>query len=385
MNPKKIYLDYNATHPILPEALEAQIKAEKDAFGNASSLHFAGRAARKALHEARRQIASSLKVPSDTLIFTASATEANNLVLKGHFEAFPKKRTYVISKVEHPSVLRVGEALKAKGAQVHLVGVDSRGELDLSALGDLLEKAGQEGGLVSVMTVNNETGVCYPVSRVAALAHEHGMLFHTDAVQALAKLDLDLEGLDVDFASFSAHKIGGPKGVGLLYVKNKRVLEPLLLGGSQEYGLRAGTENVPGVIGFAKALEVALGSREVFLKHAESLKKTLIEALKAHADGVWVHAEGARTLPSTLSVGFEGVPGDALLMGLDLEGYALSSGSACSSGKMEPSHVLMAMGVPRSLAESSLRISLSLTTTLEDVLGLCEAIKRVLKRLRSLR
>lgn len=321
----------------------------------------------------------------DTLIFTSSATEANNLVLRGHFESSPKRRAYVVSRVEHPSVLRVMEALKAKGAHVHYVGVDRKGEIDLDALRETLKNLGQEGALVSLMAVNNETGVCYPVSEAATIAHEYGMLFHTDAVQGLGKLELDLGGMGVDFASFSAHKIGGPKGVGLLYIKNKRSIEPLLLGGSQEYGLRASTENVAGAVGLAKAMELALKRREAFLRHTGALKEALIQRLTSSIEGVWVHAEGALTLPSTLNVGFEGVPADALLMGLDLEGYAVSSGSACSSGKMEPSHVLLAMGVPRALAQSSVRISLSLTTTDEEILGLSEAMERVVERLRSLR
>ena len=381
----KVYLDFNATHPILPEVLEAVVSAQQEAFGNPSSIHWAGRAARKALHEARRKLASRLGVPADSILFTGSATEANNLVFRGHFEAFPSARTYAVSKVEHPSVLRSTELLQKKGARVLFLDVEPSGQLNLSKLEDVLVKARLEGGLLSLMAANNETGVVFPVSEAAAIAHAHGMLFHTDAVQALGKVPFPLGSMGADFASFSAHKLGGPKGVGLLYVKNKRSIEPVILGGSQEFGLRAGTENVAGAVGFSRAFEIVSERLDAFESHTGTLKEMIVCRLKERIEGVYVHSEGTKTLPSTLSLGFEGVDGDALLMGLDMEGYALSSGSACSSGKIEPSHVLLAMGVPQRIAQASLRVSLSLTTTRHEAEGLCDAIGRVVGRLRASR
>jgi cysteine desulfurase len=381
----KVYLDFNATHPILPQVLEAVVRAEQEAFGNPSSLHWAGRAARKALHEARRKLALGLGVSPDSILFTGSATEANNLVFRGHYEVFPSARTYVVSTVEHPSVLRMAEALKNKGARVLFLAVDRNGQVNLGKLRVILEEAHLEGGLLSLMAANNETGVLFPVSEAAEIAHSHGMLFHTDAVQALGKVPFYLGSMGVDFASFSAHKIGGPKGVGLLYVKNKRSMEPFILGGSQEFGLRAGTENVAGAVGFANAFEIASERLDAFETHTRALKEMAVCRLKERIDGVLVHSEGARTLPSTLNIGFEGVDGDALLMGLDMEGYALSSGSACSSGKIEASHVLLAMDVPRRIAQASLRVSLSLSTTRKEVEGLCDAVEGVVARLRASR
>ena len=378
----QVYLDYNATYPILPEALEAVNECARSCFGNPSSVHWAGRKARKALYDSRATIAKTLGVDPGLVIFTGSATESNNLAIRGHFEAFADSHVYFLSKVEHPSIIEAAKNLKRRGADVYLVDVDTKGCLDIHQLKVLLDKHGRENALVSNMFVNNETGVIYPIRKISDIVHSHRMLLHTDAVQAFGKIAFNAKDLDVDYLSISSHKIGGPKGVGSLYVRNKSSLEPFILGGYQEFGLRSGTENVPGIVGFSRAAQITLQKMDQFIEHTSKIKARLLEGVMNLISGVCINGDSCASVPSTVNMAIDGVDGDALLIGLDLEGIAVSSGSACSSGKLDPSHVLLAMGLSRSLAKSSIRVSFTEKTTMNDVERFLKAFFSVVHRLR---
>ncbi|MGE0005909.1 MAG: cysteine desulfurase family protein [Parvibaculaceae bacterium] len=351
----RIYLDHNATSPLKESARQAMLAALALA-GNASSIHAEGREAHALLDQARDDVACSLGVVAPMVVFTSGGSEANNLALKG----VPAERL-VVSAVEHPSVL---EAARAAGRPVEILPVDGRGLIDLAALRSLLETGPR--ALVSVMLANNETGVVQPVREIASLAHAHGALVHTDAVQALGKIPVNFGLLAVDLLSVSAHKLGGPIGAGALVVRDGLVLAPLVHGGGQELRRRAGTENLAAIAGFAAA------ARE---------KRLEIKALRDHLErgleGAVIFGAEAERLPNTSCFALPGLSAETLLMALDLAGFAVSSGSACSSGKVAKSHVLAAMGVAPALAGAAIRVSLGWTTTAEDVEQFISAWRRI--------
>lgn len=348
----RAYLDHNATTPLSPGA-RAAVVAALDLLGNPSSVHGFGRAARKLVEDARERVAALAGAAPAQVVFTSGGTEANNQALAG-----AGRRRLLVSSIEHDSVLQAAEG----GPQAaERIPVRPDGVADLAALQRLLRTDG-EPALVSVMLVNNETGVIQPVAEAARIAHAAGALFHCDAVQAAGRLPIDMNDLGVDLLSLSAHKIGGPKGVGALIVRDGLAVAPLLRGGGQEHRRRAGTENVPGIAGFGRAAAEALAGLPEAGRLAE-LRDDIEARLRAAAPGVALHGAGAPRVANTSCVSMPGVPAEIQLMALDLAGVAASAGSACSSGKVRPSHVLAAMGVPDALASAALRVSLGRETT----------------------
>ena len=353
--PMRIYLDHNATTPVREEVVEAMARAQREAWGNPSSPHAEGAAARAELERARERVASLLGAAPREVLFTASATEANNTALLGVLRARGGAPGHVVtSTIEHPSVEAPLVALEAEGWRVTRVGVDADGRVDPGAVADALAP---DTALVSLIWANNETGVIQPVEQVAELAKARGAWLHVDATQRVGKLPIDLRRTPLDLVSLTAHKFNGPKGVGCLVVREGLDFESLLKGGPQERRRRGGTENVSGVLGLAVAC--ALAERELSQRGAEyaRLRDRLWEGIVAKIPRVRRNGRAEHTLPNTLNVEFEGASGEVLLQALDLEGIAVSAGAACSSGSIEPSHVLLAMGRSPQQARASLRLS----------------------------
>jgi cysteine desulfurase len=380
------YLDYAATTPVLDEVVEAMLPYLRGTFGNPSSVYGVGRDAKKGLEEARERLAASVGAAPSEIVFTAGGTEADNLALKGAaFRARSMRSNgnhIITTAVEHHAVLHAAEWLEKQGFRVTFLPVDAEGVVDLDALASAL---GPETVLVSIMLANNEVGTIQPIAEALRITRERSRaLFHTDAVQALGKVALNLEHLPVDLASFAAHKIGGPKGTGALYVRRKTALEPILHGGGQERDLRSGTPNVAGIAGMATAAQIAAAEVPEETVRLSDLRDRLQEGIVTAIPGVTVNGAGAPRVPGTVNVCIDGVEGESLLLMLDAKGIAASSGSACTSGSLEPSHVLMAMGVRPELAHGSLRLSLGRATTADDVDAVLEALPPIVERLRSI-
>ncbi len=354
MQKRQVYLDHGATSPLRKEALEAMLPFLQERYGNPSSLHSPGRKVRTAIERAREETALALGAEPEEIIFTSGGTEANNIAIRGAAQARRGKGHLLTSSVEHHAVLDVCRELAGEGFEVTLLPVDRYGLVSPETVARALKP---ETFLISVMTANNEVGTVEPVAEIGALARERGILFHTDAVQAVGQLPVDVSEMKVDLLSLSAHKFNGPKGVGALYVRRDTPLTPLYSGGGQERQLRPGTENVPGIIGLARALTLAVEELPEKSRRLKALRDRLIEGLLAMGDAV-LNGHPSSRLPGNVNVSFNYIEGEALLLGLDLEGVAASSGSACTSGSLEPSHVLMAMGLGLQLARGSLRLTL---------------------------
>jgi cysteine desulfurase len=355
----RIYLDHNATTPLRAEVFEAMTRVLRDEFGNPSSTHAEGAAARKRVERAREQVAAALGVAPEEVVFTAGATEANNAVLAGFASrrrAGEGRTRIVTSRVEHPSVLEPCERLEDAGMAVTRLEVDSGGLLDLADLDEALARG--DAALVTLIWANNETGVIQPLEAVAARATACGVPLHVDATQVLGKLPLDFSEMPVALASFSAHKLGGPKGVGALMVRRGSALPPLLAGGPQERGRRGGTENVASIVGFGVACELARSEQPLRAARHAALRDRLWQGLRMRVPEARWNGAREHVLPNTLNVEIPGVAGEVLLQALDLEGVAASAGAACHSGSITPSHVLAAMGRSSEQARSSLRLSL---------------------------
>jgi cysteine desulfurase len=351
----RVYLDYNATAPLRAEALAA-LTGMLAQPGNPSSVHGEGRNARRRVEAARREVASLIAAAPGELVFTSGGTEANNLAIFGS-----RPRTVIASAVEHDAVL---QAAHASGATVRLVRVGADGALDMAHLADLLAAA-EAPVLVSVMLANNETGVIFPVAGVAALAHRHGALVHCDAVQAAGKIPVDVKALGVDLLTLSAHKLGGPQGVGALWVAPQLDIDPVQRGGGQERGLRAGTENVAGIVAFGAA---AAAARDGGAGDRLAVLRAGLEAgVRAAQPLAVIYGEAQPRLPNTACIGLPGVAAETQVMALDLAGVAVSAGAACSSGKLRPSHVLVAMGHGEAAARCAIRVSLGWNSTAADV------------------
>ena len=356
---EKIYLDHNATTPLHPEVLEAMLPALRENFGNPSSVHSFGRTARVELDEAREKVARLIGAHSSEIIFTSGGTEANNLALLG-VSLKDKGKNIITSKVEHPSVLNPCRQLEEQGIEVFYLGVDRYGRIDIN---ELDSKITESTALISLQHANSETGVLQDIKRVSEIARNKGVLFHTDAVQSVAKIPFDLKKTPVDMLSISGHKFNGPKGVGALYLKKgTAALFSPVCGGGQEKKRRGGTENVPGIIGFGKACDLAVlrmskNSQIVYLRDY------FLNKIYEMIPGANLFGDKINRLPNTLNIGFEGLAGDTLLIALDLDGVAVSTGSACSSGTGLPSHVLQAMGIPDEIINSSIRFSLGENTS----------------------
>ncbi|WII70967.1 cysteine desulfurase family protein [Bdellovibrio sp. 22V] len=383
------YFDHNATTPVCKEVLEA-LPELAQAWGNPSSIHWGGRQPKNILREARKAVADAVGASTLEIVFTSGGSEANNTVIKGLFDYYQtaqfltpeqRRRThYMCSAVEHPAVIKAMEHLKSLGARVDFIPVNRRGEIDMAFYESHLS---EETALVSVMFANNETGTLFPIKQMAEIAHKKGALFHTDAVQAFGKVPVNLHELGVDFASFSGHKFYSVKGSGFLYSRKGSNFSSLINGGGQERHRRGGTENTLGI----GALGVVAKRVALIPEKAEQMAKLRdhMEArILSEIEEVTITAGESPRLPNTSSLVLKGVDGETMLMSLDIKGYAVSTGAACSSGNPEPSPVLLAMGLTREEAQNSLRVSIGWETTLEQVNAFVEALKVVVARLRSL-
>lgn len=377
---ERIYLDFAATTPVRAEVLEAMRPFFSEIGHNPSSLHGEGRRARAALDTARDAVAATLGVGRKELVFTGSGSEADNQALIGAARANPAKRHILSTAIEHHAVLHALDALRDEGYEVTLLAVDERGLVGPDSFAAALR---DDTVLASVMFANNETGTIAPIAQLAAIAHERGALLHTDAVQAAPWLDVRPRALGVDLLSLSAHKFYGPKGVGLLYVREGVRVAPLVYGGGQEFGLRSGTENLPGIVGFARALELAEEGREERARSVAALRDRLEMGIVAGIEDVRINGAGARRLPNISSVSFGNVDSEALLMALDLEGIAVSAGSACASGALEPSHVIAALAANPHWHQGVIRFSLGYTTTAEQVDRLLSLLPGIVSALRG--
>ncbi len=377
-----IYLDCNATTPCDQRVIEAMLPFFAEKFGNPSSLHSIGQEAKKALETSRHTIAQCLGAEDQEIIFTSGGTEANNLAIRGSAYALWNKGNHLItSAIEHHAVLNVFKALEKEGFQVTYLPVDENGLVDPQ---EFKKSITPRTTLVSIMHANNETGVIEPIQEIASLAKEYGLLFHTDAVQTIGKLSFNVKEIPVDLLSASAHKFYGPKGVGFLYVKKGVRLIPQILGGPHERGKRAGTENVPLIVGMAKALEIAQANWEDEYRHVEELRNRLEQGITERIREVTVVGKNAPRLPNTSMILVKYVEGEAMLLNLDFAGICVSSGSACTSGSLEPSHVLLSCGYPHEIAHGSVRFSLGRSNTVEEIQTVLEVFPHIVEKLRNI-
>lgn len=378
---QRIYLDHAATTPVRPEVLEAMLPFYRSGGYNPSSVHTEGRAARAALDDARQRIARILGAKAKEIVFTGSGSESDNLAIAGVARASRQRGRHLVSVVtEHHAVLHTLDALRDEGWEVTLLPVDSEGRVDPQQFAAALR---DDTVLASVAYANNEIGTIAPVALLARLAHERGALFHTDAVQAPAYLPLDVRELGVDLFSIAAHKFYGPKGVGALYVREGVAIAPLVHGGAQESGKRAGTENLEGIVGMARALELAVAERRETAAHTGKLRDRLQAVVCERLAGVRVNGGGAPRLPNNLNLSFSGIESDRLLARLDLDGLAASAGSACASGVVEQSHVIGALGLAPEWSRGVLRLSLGRGTTEEEIGRAGEMLERAVSGMRA--
>lgn len=379
---KRIYLDYNATTPVRPEVLEALLPYYRDQFGNPSSVHWAGRQVSGAVEKAREQVATLLNCAPAEVVFLSCGTEADNMALKGTVDALREKGNHIITTtVEHPAVLETCRYLEKTGCRVTYLPVDSDGQLDLAELERAITP---QTILISVMWANNETGNIYPIEQIGSIAKARGIRFHTDAVQAVGKLEVDVQKANLDLLALSGHKLGAPKGVGVLYVRRGTRLTSFMHGGHQERNRRAGTHNVAGIVGLGKACELAMAEREATCVRVRELRDRLEQGIFARIPQVKLNGHPSERLPNTLNVSFAWIEGESLLLNLDMKGIAASSGSACTSGSLEPSHVLGAMCVEVTLAHSSTRFSLGPDTSAADIDYVLEVLPPIVQRLRDM-
>ena len=378
----RIYLDHNATTPLRPEVLEAMLPFYRETFGNPSSVHHFGREAHQHLEAARAQVAAAIRAQPEEIVFTGGGTEADNLAIQGAVFANRKKGNHIItSRIEHHAVLRTCQFLEKQGFPVTYLPVTKEGQVDPEEAKRAIRK---ETVLITIMAANNETGVLQPIREIGALARGNGIIFHTDAIQALGKIPLSVEETPADLISLSAHKIYGPKGVGALFIRKGVRVQPLILGGHHEHGKRAGTENVAGIAGFGKACELARSELPEEAARLTLLRNRLCSDIGEKIESVHLNGHPAERLPNTLNMSFAFVEGEGIVLGMDMKGVAVATGSACTSGSLEPSHVLNAMGIEPALAQGSIRFSLGRENTLEDVRYTVNALAEVVARLRSM-
>ena len=385
MSKRVVYLDNAATTPVRPEVLEAMLPyLGRDAFGNPSSAHRFGRAARAGVEEAKRAVAAALGAEPGQVIFTSGGTEADNLAVIGSALAARDRGgpfRVAVSAVEHKAVLAAAHAVAHLGGEAIVLPVDGAGVVTDAALQDALARG---VGVVSVMWVNNEVGTVQPVGRLAARCREAGVPLHVDAVQAFGKIPVSLHDVPCTLLTISGHKIGAPKGIGALIVRDRHAVEAIIHGGGQQYGLRPGTENVPGIVGLGTAAELAAREQSAFATRVAALRDELERRVLAVVPDASVNAAHATRAPHVSNVSIPGTDSEALLMHLDLAGIACSSGSACSTGAVEPSHVLTAMGVPRELGVAALRFSFGRDNTAEDVEAVAAALPKIVEKVRAL-
>ena len=379
----RIYFDHNATSPVDPLVAETVLKALKEDFGNASSVHHFGQRAKALLDDARSSVAALIGAEPSEVVFTSGGTEADNFAIRGVAEALePTGRKHLIaSSIEHEAVLNTLKALARRGWRTTLLPVDATGIVSPEALSAALTP---DTALVSVMHANNEIGTIQPVAELARLARSRGALFHTDAVQSVGKIPVDVGALGVDLLSLSGHKFNGPKGAGALWIKRGTRIAATMTGGKHERNRRAGTENVPGLAGLGAAAQLAASKREAEGRRLASLRDRLEQEILTRVSGTAVNGARDPRVPNTTNISFDGTEAESLLIALDLEGVAVSTGSACSSGTLEPSHVLKAMGLPTHRTQNSIRISLGAGNSDADVDYFLERIPGVVEKLRSL-
>ncbi|MBN1973382.1 MAG: cysteine desulfurase NifS [Sedimentisphaerales bacterium] len=378
---KTIYFDNNATTKMDEQVFEEMKPYFSELYGNPSSMHtFGGQIGHKIAH-AREQAAELLGCEPSEIVFTSGGTESDNTAIKGTLYAAPNKRKIITTRVEHPAVLAVCRESENRGYSIIELGVDKYGMIDLAELEHQID---DNTVIVTIMYANNETGVIFPIDKISELVKSKGAIFHTDAVQAVGKIPLDLSKSNIDLLSISAHKLHGPKGVGVLYVRKGTRLSPYQLGGHQESGKRAGTENVPGIIGLGKACELAKENIKLENNKVKKLRDKLEKAILKNCPDCRVNGDIANRLPNTSNISFEYIEGEAILLMLDQHGICASSGSACTSGSLEPSHVLRAMGVPFTAAHGSIRFSLSKYNTEDEIDYTVKTIPPVINRLREL-
>jgi cysteine desulfurase len=387
MSERSIYLDHNATTPLHPEVVKALTEAMV-VFGNPSSMHGFGRAARELVEEAREKVASLIGALPEEIIFVGSGSEGNNTVLSimgcqsTNCSCDREHKAHIITTaIEHPCILETSHCMEGRGARVTYLGVDRYGKISLDELRDSITN---QTGIISVMMANNEIGTIQDIREAAKIAHEKGVFFHTDAVQAFGKIPIDVHDLDVDFLTMSGHKIYGPKGVGALYVKRGVPFCPLIHGGHQERGRRAGTENTLGIVGLGKAVEMRALEMDEEAKRIAVLRNTLKQGIEARIPDISCNGHPTDSIMNTLNVSFAGAEGESILLYLDLEGIAVSTGSACASGSLDPSHVLMATKVPVEQAHGSIRMSLGRENTMEDVDYVLDKLPAIISRIRDM-
>ena len=378
-----IYLDNAATTRTAPEVVQAMLPYFSEQYGNPSSIYSVAGESKEAVTRARETIAGILNAKTEEIYFTAGGTEADNWALKAAFEAYKSKGNHIITtKIEHHAILHTCQYLeKERGAKVTYLDVDENGIVKLE---DLERAITPETILISVMFANNEIGTIQPIREIGMIAREHGILFHTDAVQAFGQMPIDVDAYHIDMLSSSAHKINGPKGIGFLYIRKGVKIRSFIHGGAQERKRRAGTENVPGIVGFGAAARLAVDTMEERTAKEKELRDYLIGRLQREVSCCRLNGDPKRRLPNNVNFSFEFIEGESLLIMLDMEGICASSGSACTSGSLDPSHVLLAIGLPHELAHRSLRLTLSAETTREEIDFTVEKIKEIVAKLRSM-
>jgi cysteine desulfurase len=377
-----VYLDNNATTKVDPEVLQAMLPYFSDYYGNPSSMHAFGGGVAGVIREARARLAQLLGARPEEVVFTSCGTESDSTAIRAAIESYPAKRHLLTSRVEHPAIKNLFETLAKKGYRVTFVPVDEKGRLDLDYFYDHLS---DDTAIVSLMWANNETGVLFPVEEISRQVKERGIVFHTDAVQAVGKVPINLADTGIDMLSLSGHKLHGPKGIGALYIRKGTKFAPFMIGGHQEQGRRGGTENTAAIVGLGQAAEIARRHLENgSYRCVSELRDRLERGLLAGIPNTMVNGDPAHRLPNTTSIAFEYVEGEAILLMLNEHGVCASSGSACTSGSLEPSHVLRAMGVPFTAAHGSIRFSLSRYTTGGEIDLVLEKLPPIIARLREL-
>jgi cysteine desulfurase len=377
-----IYLDHNATTRLHPEVLRIMEPYLKEQFGNASSSYRLGREAKIALEKSRKKVADCLGAKSQEIIFTGGGTESDNLAIRGTARILRTKGSHIItSGIEHHAVLKTCEDLEKEGFRVTYLPVNADGQVDPD---DVLKNIRKNTILISIMAANNETGVIQPISEIGTIARQKGIIFHTDAVQAVGKISVHVENLSVDLLSVSAHKFHGPKGVGALYIRDQTPLSPVLTGGHHEHNLRAGTENIPGIVGLAEALSIANRNQSATVQTLSNLRDRFESTILRKIDGVQINGANAPRVPTTSNMSFQFIEGESILLHLDLKGICASSGSACSTESPEPSHVLLAMGVPAHTAQGAIRFSLGKDNTSDEIDYVIETLLEITNKLRKI-
>lgn len=378
-----IYLDNNATTPLDSEVFKEMMPYMTTIYGNPSSIHMAGRKSKSAIEKARDQVAKALNTSASEIYFTSGGTESDNMAIRGLARALKDKGNHIISsKIEHPAVLNTLEELKSEGYEITLLDVDKNGFVNLEQLENAITN---KTILITIMYANNEIGTIEPIGEICEIAKRHNVLFHTDAVQAVGHINIDLQKLGVDALSLSAHKFYGPKGVGALYLKKGTPFSKITFGGHQERDRRPGTENTAGIVGLGKAIELATVSLNQNNAQIEALRDYFISQITSKLTGVVINGDLKKRISNNINISFENVDGETLLQNLDLIGICVSSGSACSSGSLAPSHVLLALGLDKATAKSSIRVSLNKYNTKEELNFTIDAIVKIVNNLRNIK